>query len=90
MSVAMTYCGQAGWVTDRSGYRYDGIDQETERPLPAMPDSFMAVATEAEAKAGYPEFRPDACLINHYEPGTRLSLHQDRNERDLIVPHGVV
>lgn len=86
MSVAMTNCGQAGWITDRRGYRYDGIDPETGQPWPAMPDSFMAVATEAATKAGYPDFRPDACLINRYEPGARLSLHQDRNERDMANP----
>ncbi|SDE91624.1 alkylated DNA repair protein (DNA oxidative demethylase) [Paracoccus isoporae] len=86
MSVAMSNCGQAGWVTDRSGYRYDGTDPETGQPWPAMPDSFMAVATEAATKAGYLDFRPDACLINLYEPGARLSLHQDRNERDMANP----
>ncbi|MFD1798180.1 DNA oxidative demethylase AlkB [Paracoccus aurantiacus] len=86
MSVAMTNCGQAGWVTDRSGYRYDGIDPQTGQLLPEMPESLLTVATEAATKAGYPDFRPDACLINRYEPGARLSLHQDRNERDMANP----
>ena len=37
-------------------------------------------------KAGYPGFEPDACLINRYEPGARLTPHQDRNERDFAWP----
>ncbi len=86
MSVAMTNCGTAGWVTDRGGYRYGQRDPETGRPWPAMPTGFLMVAAEAAAAAGYPDFRPDACLINRYEPGARLSLHQDRNERDFAKP----
>lgn len=86
MSVAMTNCGAAGWVTDRSGYRYDRNDPQTGRPWPAMPQSFLALATAAATQAGYLEFRPDACLINRYEPGARLSLHQDKNERDFTNP----
>lgn len=86
MSVAMTNCGKAGWVTDRSGYRYDEADPETGKPWPAMPDSFMALAVSSAREAGYPAFRPDACLINRYEPGARLSLHQDKNERDFANP----
>jgi alkylated DNA repair protein (DNA oxidative demethylase) len=86
MSVAMTNCGQAGWVTDRTGYRYAANDPETGRPWPAMPGLFLKLAADAAAAAGYPSFVPDACLINRYEPGTRLSLHQDRNERDFAQP----
>lgn len=86
MSVAMTNCGAAGWVTDRTGYRYDRIDPETGDPWPPMPASFLALATAAATDAGYPFFRPDACLINRYEPGARLSLHQDKNERDFANP----
>ena len=86
MSVAMTNCGAAGWVTDRTGYRYDHNDPETGRPWPAMPDCFFELAAEAATRAGYPDFRPDACLINRYEPGSRLSLHQDRNEEDFGAP----
>lgn len=86
MSVAMTNCGRAGWVTDRSGYRYDPRDPLTGNPWPDMPPGFLALAVEAAAAAGYPDFRPDACLINRYEPKTRLSLHQDRNERDMSQP----
>jgi alkylated DNA repair protein (DNA oxidative demethylase) len=86
MSVAMTNCGAAGWVTDRTGYRYDRDDPETGKPWPAMPASFLALATGAAAEAGYPGFVPDACLINRYEPGSRLSPHQDKNERDFGCP----
>src|SRR5262245_16777328 len=76
MSVAMTNCGELGWVTDRTGYRYDPIDPLTGDPWPAMPASFSNLATSAAAKAGFADFQPDACLVNWYEPGTRLSLHQ--------------
>lgn len=86
MSVKMTNCGTAGWVTDRTGYRYDRIDPETKNPWPAMPSSFQDLAVAAAAAAGYADFRPDACLINRYEPGARLSLHQDKNERDFTNP----
>ncbi|AMN40784.1 DNA oxidative demethylase AlkB [Rhodoplanes sp. Z2-YC6860] len=86
MSVAMTNCGAAGWITDRTGYRYDRIDPQTGKPWPPMPDCFLELAVVAAADAGYPQFRPDACLVNRYEPGARLSLHQDKNERDLAHP----
>lgn len=86
MSVAMTNCGAAGWVTERSGYRYDGIDPETGRPWPAMPEIFAALAARAAATAGFADFAPDACLLNRYEPGARMSLHQDRDERDFTQP----
>src|SRR6476659_9293164 len=86
MSVAMTNCGAAGWVTDRRGYRYDHEDPETGNPWPPMPDCFLDLAVAAATEAGYPEFRPDACLVNRYEPGARLTLHQDKNERDFANP----
>jgi len=86
MSVAMTNCGAAGWVTDRTGYRYDRRDPDSAKPWPRMPDAFLRLAATSADAAGYPGFVPDACLINRYEPGARLSLHQDRNERDLAAP----
>jgi DNA oxidative demethylase len=86
MSVAMTNCGAVGWVTDRTGYRYDRNDPETGRPWPAMPNCFFDLAVSSATRAGYPDFRPDACLANRYEPGDRLSLHQDKNERDFANP----
>jgi alkylated DNA repair protein (DNA oxidative demethylase) len=86
MSVAMTNCGAAGWVSDRSGYRYDRIDPDSGKPWPEMPQAFRRLACEAATDAGYGNFTPDACLINRYLPGARLSLHQDRNERDMTCP----
>jgi alkylated DNA repair protein (DNA oxidative demethylase) len=86
MSVAMTNCGSAGWVTDRSGYRYDGIDPESRTPWPAMPASFRELAARAAADAGFDGFAPDACLINRYQPGARMSLHQDKDEDDFSAP----
>ncbi len=86
MSVAMSNCGAVGWVSDRSGYRYSPIDPDSGRPWPAMPGSLQGLAQRAARAAGFAEFFPDACLINYYAPGTRLSLHQDRNERDLTAP----
>lgn len=85
MSVAMTNCGAAGWVSDEQGYRYDPIDPQSAAPWPAMPELFEHLAMHAANEAGY-DFQPDACLINRYEPGARLSLHQDRNERDFRAP----
>jgi len=86
MSVAMTNCGALGWVSDARGYRYDGIDPESGRRWPALPASFAELAAEAAAQAGFAGFAPDACLVNRYEPGARLTLHQDRNERDFGAP----
>src|SRR5437016_965872 len=86
MSVAMTNCGQAGWVTDRAGYRYERLDPSTERPWSPLPVSFTRVAAAAAATTGFGGYEPDSCLINRYEPGARLSLHQDRNERDFSAP----
>jgi len=86
MSVAMTNCGTAGWVTDRRGYRYAPADPQSGRPWPVMPALFRALAESAAAASGFPGFAPDSCLVNRYEPGTRLSLHQDRNERDFAHP----
>jgi len=86
MSVAMTNCGSAGWVTDRSGYRYDPDDPETGKPWPAMPRFFRELADRAAEYAGFAGFAPDVCLINRYEPGARMSLHQDKDELDFTAP----
>jgi alkylated DNA repair protein (DNA oxidative demethylase) len=86
MSVAMTNCGAAGWISDRRGYRYAGLDPGTAAPWPLMPAVFAGLAAAAAAAAGFPGFVPDVCLINRYEPGVRLSLHQDRDERDREAP----
>jgi alkylated DNA repair protein (DNA oxidative demethylase) len=86
MSVAMTNCGAAGWVSDASGYRYDAVDPMTGQRWPPMPRAFAELAADAAERAGFGGFTPDACLLNRYEPGARLSLHQDRNERDMHAP----
>jgi alkylated DNA repair protein (DNA oxidative demethylase) len=86
MSVAMTNCGRVGWVTDRAGYRYDTNDPEAGTPWPAMPAAFRELAAQAASRAGFAGFAPDACLINRYQPGARMSLHQDKDELDLGAP----
>ena len=86
MSVAMTNCGERGWVTDHTGYRYDAIDPRSEAPWPAMPLVFRDLARRAAEQGGFAGFAPDACLVNRYEPGTRLSLHQDKDELDFSAP----
>ena len=86
MSVAMTNCGCLGWITDRTGYRYEAIDPVSGLPWPRMPDVFSRLATSAAAQAGFGEYAPDSCLINRYEPGARLSPHQDKNEQDYDQP----
>ena len=86
MSVAMTNCGAAGWVTDRRGYRYDRRDPASGLPWPPMPALIHDLAAAAAAEAGFSGFRPDACLINRYVPGARMSLHQDKDERDFGAP----
>jgi alkylated DNA repair protein (DNA oxidative demethylase) len=86
MSVAMTNCGSAGWVTDRSGYRYDAEDPEAGKPWPAMPPLLRELANRAADRAGFAGFAPDVCLINRYVPGAKMSLHQDRDELDFAAP----
>jgi alkylated DNA repair protein (DNA oxidative demethylase) len=86
MSVAMTNCGSFGWVTDRTGYRYDTNDPVAGRPWPAMPPAFRELAAQAASRAGFAGFAPDACLINRYQPAARMSLHQDKDELDLAAP----
>jgi alkylated DNA repair protein (DNA oxidative demethylase) len=86
MSVAMTNCGERGWITDHTGYRYDPIDPRTAAPWPAMPPVLRDLARNAAEQGGFSGFTPDACLVNRYEPGTRLSLHQDKDELDYSAP----
>ena len=86
MQVAMTNCGTHGWCSDRRGYRYDRIDPESGRPWPPLPPAFLQLAADAAREAGFDGYVPDACLVNRYAPGTRLSLHQDRDEDDRVAP----
>jgi alkylated DNA repair protein (DNA oxidative demethylase) len=86
MSVAMTNCGRVGWVSDRTRYRYDPVDPDTKAPWPAMPPAILDLAQRAAAEAGFANYDPDACLINRYVAGAKLSLHQDRDEKDAWAP----
>lgn len=86
MSVAMSNCGSLGWITDKRGYRYSAVDPLTNKPWPKMPDTFFALATNAAAQVGFTGFKPDACLINCYAPGAKMSLHQDKDEKDFSAP----
>jgi alkylated DNA repair protein (DNA oxidative demethylase) len=86
MSVALTNCGELGWTTDRRGYRYTRVDPETGRPWPRMPQTFARLARVAATEAGFEDFAPDACLMNRYVAGAKMSLHQDKDERDFTAP----
>lgn len=86
MSVAMTHCGDLGWSTDSRGYQYSVQDESSDHRWPAMPQTFRQLAEECAQEAGFGGFNPDACLINRYEPGAKLTLHQDKDERDLRQP----
>lgn len=86
MAVALSNCGSLGWVSDARGYRYSPLDPLSGKPWPALPEVLLTLAARAASQAGFEGFVPDACLVNHYLPGTRLSLHQDRNEQDFSQP----
>lgn len=86
MSVAMTNCGSLGWVSDHAGYRYQAQDPLTRAPWPAMPSTLLALAQRAASDAGYRDFQPNVCLINRYQAGARMGLHQDRDEKNLVAP----
>ena len=86
MAVGLSNCGSLGWVSDQHGYRYSPIDPVSGKPWPALPQVLLALAARAASEAGFDDFVPDACLVNHYLPGTRLSLHQDRDEHDFGQP----
>jgi alkylated DNA repair protein (DNA oxidative demethylase) len=86
MSVAMTNCGALGWVSTARGYRYSALDPASGAPWAAMPAAFAALAERAAGAAGFLGFAPDACLVNRYDAGARLTLHQDKDERDFGAP----
>ncbi len=86
MSVAMSNCGALGWISDAAGYRYSTLDPASGRPWPAIPEAWLADAARLATGSGYPDFRPDACLINRYAVGARMTAHQDRNEADFSQP----
>jgi alkylated DNA repair protein (DNA oxidative demethylase) len=86
MSAALSSCGALGWTTSPQGYRYSPLDPERQQPWPSMPAVLRELAINAASAAGFDGFAPDACLINRYVPGARMSLHQDKNERDYNAP----
>lgn len=86
MSAALSSCGDLGWSTDARGYRYTPLDPLSQQPWPAMPDALRLLAVQAAGDAGFADFAPDACLINRYVPGAKMSLHQDKNERRYSEP----
>lgn len=86
IAAAMSNCGDYGWISDQLGYRYSRLNPKSQQPWPAMPALFSELACAAASAAGYAQFRPDACLINRYQPGQGMGLHQDRNERDFSAP----
>ena len=86
MSVAMTNCGAIGWVSDAAGYRYTDRDPISGASWPTMPSSFAALAAKWAALGDFAGFVPNACLINRYQPGARMGLHQDRDGQDFDQP----
>ncbi|MBU6419329.1 MAG: DNA oxidative demethylase AlkB [Proteobacteria bacterium] len=86
MSAAMTNCGAAGWVSDAKGYRYARQDPLSGGAWPEMPDLFRDLAMRGAAAGGFTGFVPDMALINRYEPGAKMTLHQDIDERDFSAP----
>lgn len=86
MSVAISNCGDWGWVSDLQGYRYSATDPLSGSPWPAMPAFLQQQAAGAAAQAGYGGFAPDACLINRYRIGAKMGLHRDQDEADFAAP----
>jgi alkylated DNA repair protein (DNA oxidative demethylase) len=86
MSVGTSSCGQLGWITDRSGYRYSSVDPLSGLPWPAMPAALADLARKAAERAGFMDFQADSCLINQYVPGAKMSLHQDKDEKGYAAP----
>ncbi|UXL40787.1 DNA oxidative demethylase AlkB [Pseudomonas fragi] len=86
MSARLSSCGDLGWASDRDGYRYSPVDPLSAQPWPALPAAFLTLARTAAEAAGFNGFVPDACLINSYAPGAKMSLHQDKNERSFTAP----
>ena len=80
MQVAMTNCGNFGWYSDRLGYRYVRADPLSGQPWPAMPACLLELAAQAAEAAALSAFAPNACLVNRYTVGTRLTLHQDEGD----------
>ncbi|HAJ72113.1 MAG TPA: DNA oxidative demethylase AlkB [Methylophilaceae bacterium] len=86
MSVRTTSFGQYGWGGTTDGYGYSKYNPEANRPWPAIPSFFLEFAQHAAQLAGYDNFAPDTCLVNLYAIGTKMGLHQDKDERDFTQP----
>ncbi|MGB0494861.1 MAG: alpha-ketoglutarate-dependent dioxygenase AlkB [Kangiellaceae bacterium] len=85
-NIPFTNCGEFGWTSDLSGYRYSRINPITKQSWPLMPKTFFTLAQDAAKNAGFENFTPDACLINQYSIGSKLGAHQDKNEKDFTQP----
>jgi len=81
-SVRMTNLGPLGWVSDRTGYRYQKTHPDTGKPWPPMPEQIVDV-WRAVADCPRP---PEACLVNFYREGAKMGLHQDADEEDFAAP----
>lgn len=86
MSIKITNCGDFGWYSDKNGYRYSQLDPLTGKPWCKIPDLLKYFAQTAADMSGYSNFEPDCCLMNRYEVGSKLSLHQDIDEQDFSQP----
>ncbi len=81
-SVRMTNIGPLGWVSDRTGYRYQANHPELGTPWPEFPESIMDLWNRVSDYAHPPE----ACLVNYYKGSAKMGLHQDRDEEDFAAP----
>jgi len=86
MSVNTSSMGTWGWVSGPQGYGYSAHNPATQQPWPAIPAVILQLAANAAEKAGYLKFVPDSCLINIYTPGSKMGLHQDKDEQDFSQP----
>ena len=81
-SVRMTNMGSLGWVSDRNGYRYQAMHPDTGAAWPTMPEIVLDVWRKVANYAALPE----ACLVNFYQGGAKMGLHQDKDEEDFTAP----
>jgi alkylated DNA repair protein (DNA oxidative demethylase) len=80
-SVEESNFGRLGWVSDKTGYRYQPLHPVTGRAWPEIPDALLRLWEEiASARP------PDCCLVNLYRQGAKMGLHQDRDEKDITAP----
>lgn len=82
MSVKMLNLGPLGWVSDKSGYRYQATHPVTGAPWPPIFPSLLKIWEQLTNSYAPPE----ACLINYYSATAKMGLHQDRDEEDFNAP----